>query len=77
MRTVAIQALLPVLEGHFWGDSESIFEVAELHLDLTILLEVAADKVEAGCLLHPILLFREGCAKHAHRVSLDQLVCLR
>ena len=70
MLSVAIKALLPVLERNLRRHGHRILVPAHLHLNFAVLLKVARDKLEPSRLLHPVLFLGEGGAKQGHLICL-------
>ena len=69
MNSEKFQTLAPVLHRNFRRDCETIFKIAKLHLDFTVLLEIPWNEIESGSFLHSILFLCEGSAEHAHRIG--------
>jgi len=73
---IQIKTFLPVFEGNFGCNGESILKVTKLYHDLTVLLEVARDKVEASSLLQSVFLLGESSTEQAHWIGVEQALRL-
>lgn len=62
MDSEKFKALVPVLHGNFWGDCKCLFKVTKLHLDLTVLLEIARNEIKPRSFLHSIFFLGQSCS---------------